>query len=118
MISNSLLYVTVLTAVSGTLLSHVVSAETQRSRVELPPFVITGHRDMGPSVNRLDMEAVKQSASGELGDALSEVPGVSGVRRGACGAESVIRGQGWERVAVQVDGLPLYGACPARMDPP
>ena len=118
MISNSLLYVTVLTAVSGTLISHGVSAETQRSPVELPPFVITGHRDMGPSVNRLDMEAVKQSASGELGDALSEVPGVSGVRRGACGAESVIRGQGWERVAVQVDGLPLYGACPARMDPP
>ncbi len=46
------------------------------------------------------------------------LPGVGTVRRGANAAEPVLRGLGWERVATQAGGHPLYGACPSRMDPP
>jgi iron complex outermembrane receptor protein len=53
-----------------------------------------------------------------LGLAAETLPGVSAVRRAQNAAEPVIRGLGWERVQTQVNGLPLYGACPARMDPP
>ena len=50
--------------------------------------------------------------------AFATVPGVSGVRRSQNGYEPVIRGLGWERVQTQVNGMPLQGACAARMDPP
>ena len=54
----------------------------------------------------------------DIGSALLSIPGVHAVSRGADAPEPVIRGLGWERVATQVDGLCLYGSCPARMDPP
>ncbi len=51
-------------------------------------------------------------------DVLAEVPGVAVVRRGAAAPEPVLRGLGSERVVTQIGHLPLYGACPGRMDPP
>jgi len=54
----------------------------------------------------------------ELGEAISILPGVHLSARGAHGNEPVLRGLGWERVATEINGLPLYGACPSRMDPP
>lgn len=54
----------------------------------------------------------------ELGSALDSLPGVALRTQGLHGGEPVIRGLGWERVATRYNGLPLYGACPSRMDPP
>jgi iron complex outermembrane receptor protein len=51
-------------------------------------------------------------------EAASQVPGVSGAYRSIDVPEVTIRGLGWERVPVQIDYLPLYGSCPALMDPP
>lgn len=53
-----------------------------------------------------------------IGDVIDDTPGVSAVRRGANATEPVIRGLGWERVQTQVGPIPIYGGCPARMDPP
>jgi len=53
-----------------------------------------------------------------LAEALDGLPGVWAVRRSASGAEPVIRGLGWERVRTTLGAVPLYGACPGRMDPP
>ncbi|MFO7715277.1 TonB-dependent receptor domain-containing protein [Desulfosarcina sp.] len=74
----------------------------------------------GEAVDRnvVPREIVEAGRFTNQGEALTQVPGVSVVRRGASATEPVIRGLGWERVTTQVDGLPLYGACPARMDPP
>lgn len=63
--------------------------------------------------DRIEAETEKVSL-----EALTEMPGVSGVKRSHSTAEPVIRGLGWERVQTQVDGLPLYGTCPGRMGPP
>ena len=91
---------------------------TKERAVELPSLTVTARRGMGPSHRQLGTQALEQGRANELADAVSEMPGISCVRRGGSGGEPVIRGQGWERVAVQVGCLPLYGACPARMDPP
>ncbi len=55
---------------------------------------------------------------GTMAELIGELEGVGGVRRGGGGPEPVIRGLGWERVQTRVGGVPLYGACPSRMDPP
>lgn len=67
---------------------------------------------------QLDLEVLDTGRAPNLGVALGTVAGVSGVRRSQNAYEPVVRGQGWERVQTQVNGMPLYGACPARMDPP
>jgi iron complex outermembrane receptor protein len=46
------------------------------------------------------------------------VPGVAGTYSSIDAVEVTMRGLGWERVPAQVDFLPIYGSCPARMDPP
>lgn len=53
-----------------------------------------------------------------IGDLIDDTPGVNAVRRGADASEPVIRGLGWERVQTQVGPIPIFGGCPARMDPP
>lgn len=53
-----------------------------------------------------------------MGNQIADLPGAAAVRRNASVAEPVFRGLGGERVATSVGGVPLYGACPARMDPP
>jgi len=69
-------------------------------------------------VEELSLGALRSGRFSNLGEAITDIPGVSGVKRSHSAVEPVIRGLGWERVQTQVDGLPLYGACPGRMDPP
>jgi iron complex outermembrane receptor protein len=66
----------------------------------------------------LERDALKSGRAGSLALAFAAIPGVSGVRRARNAIEPVIRGLGWERVQTQVNGLPIHGACAARMDPP
>jgi len=67
---------------------------------------------------KVSLEALRSGRFSNLAEAITDIPGVSGVKRSHSAVEPVIRGLGWERVQTQVDGLPLYGACPGRMDPP
>lgn len=53
-----------------------------------------------------------------LGEVLTAVDGIEGVRRAVGAVEPVIRGLGSERVKVRVGSVSLYGACPGHMDPP
>lgn len=69
----------------------------------------------GHALSRAEMSAGR---SINVGEAVTAVPGVDAVLRGADAAEPVIRGLGWERVETQIGCHSLYGACPARMDPP
>jgi len=54
----------------------------------------------------------------DAGHLAETVPGISSACASIDAPEPSIRGLGWERVTTQVDFLPLYGSCPARMDPP
>jgi iron complex outermembrane receptor protein len=71
-----------------------------------------------PATETLDLENLDDARAVNLALAFEDRPGIAAVRRAANAAEPVIRGLGWERVQTQVNGLPLSGACPARMDPP
>ena len=66
----------------------------------------------------LDNDALDARRGENLGERLDGLPGVAAVRRAASAAEPVIRGLGWERVRTMLGAVPLYGACPGRMDPP
>ena len=52
------------------------------------------------------------------GDWIAQQPGLECGRMGGHGLEPVLRGQQQERIQVLLDGAPLYGGCPNRMDPP
>jgi iron complex outermembrane receptor protein len=71
-----------------------------------------------PDSEKIPVDQLDTGVVDNLAVALLELPGVHGVRRSQSAVEPVIRGLGWERVQTEVNGLPLYGACPARMDPP
>lgn len=106
----------VVVAVGWVLVLGVVWAEPP-SATELPELVVTASVDE-PTETTVSEDALREGRHPSLGSLLLEVPGVFGVRRSSDMVEPVIRGFGWERVQTLVDGLPLYGACPARMDPP
>lgn len=86
--------------------------------VELEAMTIKAEQAAVQPGSRLSGEALRATRDVSVADAITDLPGVSAVRRGAGGGEPVIRGLGWERVQTQLGCLPVYGACPARMDPP
>jgi len=63
-------------------------------------------------------ETLRDRGGDNLAEAIEHLPGVAAVRRAPSAAEPVIRGLGWERVQTILGAVPLYGACPGRMDPP
>lgn len=63
-------------------------------------------------------QVLRDRGGANLAEAIENLPGVSAVRRAPSAAEPVIRGLGWERVQTIMGAVPLYGACPGRMDPP
>jgi iron complex outermembrane receptor protein len=107
----------VLTAAVGCLpvFCSAVYAETETHK--LPETRVVGTR-RGSETEKVSLKALRSGRYTNLGEALTALPGVSGVKRAQSAVEPVIRGLGWERVQTQVDGLPVYGACPGRMDPP
>ncbi len=94
----------------------VLSAATAIAQEGEPTIEVTVEGEASPA-NGL-AATVETSPGADVVDGLTDLPGVWAVRRGSAGAEPVIRGQGFERVATQLGPLPLYGACPGRMDPP
>ncbi len=57
-------------------------------------------------------------ATGDGGELLTHVPGVSAVRIGGHGFDPVIRGQSQNRLNVMLDGAYVHAGCSSRMDPP
>jgi iron complex outermembrane receptor protein len=98
-------------------LSSVSAASAQTDTHTLPETRVIEAR-IEAETEKVSLEELRSGRFSNLGEALTDIPGVSGVKRSHSAVEPVIRGLGWERVQSQVDGLPLYGACPGRMDPP
>lgn len=63
-------------------------------------------------------DVLRERGGTNLAEAIEHLPGIAAVRRAPSAAEPVIRGLGWERVLTIMGAVPLYGACPGRMDPP
>jgi iron complex outermembrane receptor protein len=73
---------------------------------------------VSPDAEQIGEASLARAMDTNVALLLDALPGVSGVRRSHGALEPVVRGLGWERVPTRIDGVPLHGACPARMDPP
>jgi iron complex outermembrane recepter protein len=71
-----------------------------------------------PGTAQITREQLLSNPANNLGEAISGVEGVDLVRRSTKVVEPSLRGLSGERVQTLVDGVPLYGACPSKMDPP
>lgn len=63
-------------------------------------------------------DEIHMSPTGDAGEALRNIPGVSGIRMGGRGIDPIIRGQSQNRLNILIDGAYVHGGCPNRMDPP
>ena len=100
------------------LLLSVIGLQAEEP-TELQELVVRAEDPKVPGEVVLGSEDMLEAGAVNVAEAVAlSVPGVAAVRRNADAAEPVLRGLGWERVETQVGCLSLYGACPARMDPP
>ena len=92
-------------------------AEPDTTITEIPDVTVTA-----PGIpwgdGPVSSETLRDRGGDNLAEAIEHLPGVAAVRRAPSAAEPVIRGLGWERVQTILGAVPLYGACPGRMDPP
>jgi len=63
-------------------------------------------------------DEIHLSPTSDAGEALRNIPGVSGTRMGGRGIDPIIRGQSQTRLNILIDGAYVHGGCPNRMDPP
>ncbi len=66
----------------------------------------------------LSIPEIRESPAIDLGEAMTRMPGLDKVRKGAIANDIVLRGLQRDNVNVLVDGCRIYGACPNRMDSP
>jgi iron complex outermembrane recepter protein len=83
----------------------------------LEEIVVKGEKE---PVNEesLSIKEVRESPARDIGEALRQVEGIDIVRKGAIANDIVLRGLQKDNINVLMDGAKIYGACPARMDPP
>ena len=99
--------------------SHGIAATNETARThQLEEIVVLAERlqPLNSSQNRGELTSNPRFMS--AAHAAQNISGVSASYRSIDAPEVSIRGLGWERVPSQLDYLPLYGSCPARMDPP
>jgi hypothetical protein len=70
-----------------------------------------------PGAEVITLDSIRMKRESTASDLIIKELGVAGVRRGGSAPEPVIRGLGYERVQTQIGPVPVYGGCPARMDP-
>lgn len=94
----------------------VQSAQSQAYQLEA--IVVRAPRIDSMATPLSQDEMMDQGQDLNAGQVIDHIPGISSACASIDTPEPVVRGLGWERVTTQVDFLPLYGSCPARMDPP
>ncbi|MGD2118347.1 MAG: TonB-dependent copper receptor [Chromatiales bacterium] len=95
-----------------TLLSPALQAIAADNMIYVEDSLLT------PSSSLYETDEVQEAPSSDAGEALRNIPGVSGVRMGGHGIDPIIRGQSQTRLNILLDGAYVHGGCPNRMDPP
>jgi iron complex outermembrane receptor protein len=65
----------------------------------------------------LEIREVRESSAKDAGEALASLDGIWKIRKGGIANDVVLRGFQQANIAVLIDGLRIYGACPNHMDP-
>jgi len=89
-----------------------------RMQIAASPESVTVEAKSPPFRDQLDMSDVRDSSAKDIGEALSQLDGISKLRRGGIANDLVVRGLQRNNINVLVDGSRTYGACPGGMDPP
>ncbi|WP_161539666.1 TonB-dependent copper receptor [Paramagnetospirillum kuznetsovii] len=94
-------------------------SQSDPSARDFGEVIITAPRMNEPMVIETDPRNPRQPVPPADGAGyLKNIPGFSVVRQGGIDGEPLLRGQGGSRLNVLLDGTPLLGGCPNRMDPP
>lgn len=98
---------------------RVTSGETTEVRFKLPLSTVTETVNVVGALVRESIESaeIRDSSARDIGEALSELNGVSLVRKGAIANDVVLLGYQSRNLTVLIDGERMYGACPNGMDP-
>lgn len=105
-------YTLVATAILHVLSPASLAAEQVGSTA---PVEVTADQ---PDYAAIRLYPYETSAARETADALRDITGVSGARKGGHGTDPSIRGLSETRLNVLLDGAYIHGGCPNRMDPP
>ncbi len=97
----------------------VAAGETESIEIELR---VATQRELVRVIGRsptgsIEASAIRESRARDVGEALSGMPGLSKIRKGAIASDVVVRGLQSRDLNVLIDGARIYGACPADMDP-
>lgn len=65
----------------------------------------------------LEIREVRESGAKDVGEALTNLDGISKIRKGGIANDIVLRGFQQGNLTVVIDGLRINGACPSHMDP-
>ncbi|MDZ8118141.1 TonB-dependent receptor domain-containing protein [Pontiella agarivorans] len=84
----------------------------------LETIVVHGQSIRPTAYDLTQAELLDDARNLDAGHTAKTIPGISVSCASVDAPEPSIRGLGWERVTTQLDFLPIYGSCPARMDPP
>lgn len=71
-----------------------------------------------PVGDAVGWRAIREGLARDAGEALAALPGLEMIRKGGLAHDVAVRALQGESVGVAIDGQPLHGACPNRMDPP
>lgn len=85
--------------------------------VLLDEIVVRGETIL-PQDEVLTIREVRESSARDIGEALANIPGITGLRKGAIANDVVLRGLQRDNINVLMDGVRVQGGCPSRMDPP
>lgn len=92
-----------------------LAAGAADSELRLAPVEVTAEV---PAPAQTELFPFEARPARESAEALAELPGIAGSRKGGHGTDIKIRGLGEDRLNVILDGAYVFGGCPSRMDPP
>lgn len=99
-------------------LAGALHAQVAHDYILLDPFDVAADRVADPAAT-LGAASLETHAPVDVAAILAaELPTVALSRRGSVAGDLVLRGLMRDNIAVTLDGAPLHGACPNRMDPP
>lgn len=116
-----------LAIIFGTSAASAEAGETKSERTEqeqvaasyvLDEIIVTANRTREPLTTETDPRRPRQPVpAADGGGYLKNLPGFSLVRKGGISGDPMLRGMGGTRLNVRMDGMNMFGGCPARMDP-
>ncbi|MDQ1330399.1 MAG: iron complex outerrane recepter protein [Thermodesulfobacteriota bacterium] len=100
------------------LLSFIISLPLYAADSILLDEIVVKGTKLESNQENMTIREVREGSSRDIGEAMQNIPGITGLRKGAIANDIVLRGQQRDNINVLMDGVRVHGGCPSRMDPP